>query len=528
DDTLNDPYLYGIYRGGDANSLHRLAVTKASNFNDKNVETGVAYHYAVVGVCPLGGESQITETRGIVADLDTDGDGTGDLVDWDDDGDGVTDHSDAFPLDPTETLDTDGDGIGNNGDGDDDNDGIPDASDAWPLLALNDIERIVEFINTTIATLDLDHLNSTMNEILARIETVRNDVSNLSSDINSMEGNLSASIDGLKNSLISKLDGLNSTLQAKFLNEIARVMGRLDSLEEFPRALIEGMWDDFNTTSASDTNNIINSIGALWDGVNLSLAGGVSEILHGMDGTEANLSDQVSQLRSYLKGEIDMDQQELLDRIGVVWGGLNTTLRDMDSAIHKRLVELEGNLTGDMSAMEDYIELRMGQLELYLEIVNSTLHHHLDTVETEVHDLRTEALGDLADISEHLNGMMEDMTGDHAEILAAIQSTNDLVTSMNDTSLSELRSGLTEIRDYLAGFNTTESLRRAEMLDELVAELDGVNASISHDLEQVDASLQLLGKLDTILSDIEEVDENLRTTEQGIEDDNSINMALSV
>ncbi len=57
---------------------------------------------------------------------DTDGDLICDLVDSDDDDDGVEDASDAFPLDPDETLDTDQDGIGNNADYDDDGDGYSD------------------------------------------------------------------------------------------------------------------------------------------------------------------------------------------------------------------------------------------------------------------------------------------------------------------------------------------------------------------------------------------------------------------
>jgi len=83
--------------------------------------------------------------------LNTDGqpDG-GNACDNDDDNDGVPDGSDAFPLDPTESVDTDNDGVGNNGDNcpsisnldqlntdgqpdggnacdnDDDNDGMPD------------------------------------------------------------------------------------------------------------------------------------------------------------------------------------------------------------------------------------------------------------------------------------------------------------------------------------------------------------------------------------------------------------------
>ena len=58
--------------------------------------------------------------------LDTDGDGIGDVCDEDDDDDGVPDSSDAFPLDRNESVDTDGDGIGDNSDLDDDADGIPD------------------------------------------------------------------------------------------------------------------------------------------------------------------------------------------------------------------------------------------------------------------------------------------------------------------------------------------------------------------------------------------------------------------
>ena len=53
-----------------------------------------------------------------------------DESDPDSDGDGVPDSTDAFPLDPTESVDTDGDGIGNNADPDDDNDGVTDTQEA--------------------------------------------------------------------------------------------------------------------------------------------------------------------------------------------------------------------------------------------------------------------------------------------------------------------------------------------------------------------------------------------------------------
>ncbi len=64
--------------------------------------------------------------------IDTDGDGAGDVCDDDIDGDGVNNEEDAFPNDTNETADYDGDGTGDNADSDDDNDGMNDTSDAFP------------------------------------------------------------------------------------------------------------------------------------------------------------------------------------------------------------------------------------------------------------------------------------------------------------------------------------------------------------------------------------------------------------
>lgn len=64
---------------------------------------------------------------------DSDLDRDADRFDNDDDNDGVTDFSDEFPLDPSESSDNDRDGIGDNGDPDDDNDGTPDVDDAYPF-----------------------------------------------------------------------------------------------------------------------------------------------------------------------------------------------------------------------------------------------------------------------------------------------------------------------------------------------------------------------------------------------------------
>jgi len=65
-----------------------------------------------------------------VSALSYDFDGDGVANDLDSDNDGVNDSSDAFPLDPFETVDYDGDGVGDNYDPDDDGDGWVDEAES--------------------------------------------------------------------------------------------------------------------------------------------------------------------------------------------------------------------------------------------------------------------------------------------------------------------------------------------------------------------------------------------------------------
>jgi uncharacterized delta-60 repeat protein len=142
----------------DSSDLFPLDPTKAGDGDGDGVE-------GLVDNCPSNANAD---------QLDTDGDGQGDVCDLDDDNDGVTDQFDYLPLNaaasadsdrdgfPTSwnascdlacqnnsglaldncpsqnnpsQLDTDGDGQGNACDTDDDNDGVADVADRFPLNA---------------------------------------------------------------------------------------------------------------------------------------------------------------------------------------------------------------------------------------------------------------------------------------------------------------------------------------------------------------------------------------------------------
>ena len=92
--------------------------------------------------CPLTSNNNQEDSDldgiGNACDSDNDNDGVSDAIEIamgtdplgeDSDGDGYGDGADAFPTDPLEWLDTDGNGVGNNTDADDDNDGYSDADE---------------------------------------------------------------------------------------------------------------------------------------------------------------------------------------------------------------------------------------------------------------------------------------------------------------------------------------------------------------------------------------------------------------
>jgi len=94
--------------------------------------------------------------------FDTDADDTPDGSDADIDGDGISNASDAFPLDDTESADLDNDGIGDGADLDDDGDGVPDAQDAY---AANAQESADSDSDGTPDTADADDDNDGLSDV---------------------------------------------------------------------------------------------------------------------------------------------------------------------------------------------------------------------------------------------------------------------------------------------------------------------------------------------------------------------------
>ncbi|MCD6382883.1 MAG: fibronectin type III domain-containing protein, partial [Thermoplasmata archaeon] len=556
----SDVQGYVIYRTGEGGSGNYNEIARVSSattsYVDNNVSVGRMYFYQVAAYDEVPNYSTSPEPVGMVADYDYDGDGIGDSFDRDDDNDGVEDLRDAFPYNSAEWADYDGDGIGDNADTDDDNDGIPDSSDAWPLLDINDIEATVDTIEQKI-----DNLNMTLEDVLDRVKDLQNDYSYFNTSavalfdelfhrLSRLEANLTSRLETVEGNLTSKIDGMNSTILA----ELQDVMDRIDSMDGSLRALIESMWADYNTTSASDTQSIINAVNTMWAGLNAThsadlatLIGKIEEMWSGINDTHdedlrtllekieemwngindthardlATLLLRIEELQAYLDGRLNLTREELINKTEEMWDSFNQTLSYVLNTIQTRLNELEGNMEDNFTAMREYIALRMDQLTIYLGIVNATLHYHLSEIEDEMEEFREVTLENLTAIMGYLHDLWQNNTEGREEILNAIEASNELMRNLNTQSMNELRMRLTEIMVYLDGFNTSEGRRHAEMLQSLINKLDEVNSSVQSHLDDIDATLVALQKLDRIIGDIENVDKRVVESKKDLKENDS-------
>jgi hypothetical protein len=401
----SDPYFYGIYRGAAPDKLYRLAATTASNYTDTNITAGATYYYSVTAVGPLGEESPIAPASGMVADLDTDGDGIGNMVDGDDDNDGTPDGQDRFSLNSTETVDTDFDGIGNNADMDDDNDGIPDVSDPEPQNPLNSVIHHLNYANAT-----LQNVQGTVNTLRTSIATMDGNLTALSTGFSAANISLTNLMNGLRTDIMAfnrsmqgRLDnvvvdmaGFNFSLQGKFGGVGANMSGLNSTMQDRLK--------DLNADIAGFNQSALDRMTTLGDAIAILAAQ--------LEGVNSTLNAEVSALSTEMdafRKEMHAGLQEILDLLILMNANLTGIGGDVASAndsVHSSLDTLDSRLAGQITDLSAMIR---------------------DLNATTVNEIRQQ-LGDLKSAMEATAG------NETGKIIAKIDSLNGLVGSFQSST----------------------------------------------------------------------------------------------
>lgn len=270
------------------------------------------------------------------------------------------------------------------------------------------------------------------------------------------------------------------------------------------------------------------SAGLLLDEIIIRMGRMESNLTSGLEGMNSSLQSIIAVGLSNVYSRLD-DVDSMLSGIDTGIVGLDADIEDIDRKLSGRLDDLELEMYHNISALKEYIELRTDQMDLYLKAVNASLHYHLDEIRNEMDSMRADILNDLGGILSYLEGMNRTGVADRKNIMDSQEAISRLIRDLNNATISELRSGISDLKDCLAVLNSSEAERHASTLSSLLAEIDLVNGTISDHISQVVTSLEALEKMDDIMNDLEVMDKNLNTNQDDLTtNDNGIKLMVMV
>ncbi len=377
-DSWNEPKTgYRVYRSTDGSDYVDVAFRGPSDrtYTDTNITYGRTYHYIIVTVDGDGYASFATAMASLVADRDTDLDGTGDLADWDDDGDGYVDGSDAFPLNSAEWLDTDLDGTGNNADTDDDNDGVLDTGDARPLDPVNGLWDDLRFMNTTLRS-----VQTLLNDAQAFLALMNSNLTALSGNLNAVNASLTRTMNDLGAALRTDVSGLNATLRSEITNARNSLTADIASVWD----LVDGVSGDLDGMNASLMKNLSEAEGRLradlaklsaaLDAVNASL----HQELAGLESDIAGFRQMMASNLATIYGRMDRQDANMsgyVAEVEAMLDGLNATslasMKNLLTELQTRTDLLDANLSSKVSDFRDKTMLRFDNVTRLMATLDS-------------------------------------------------------------------------------------------------------------------------------------------------------------
>ncbi|UCE37617.1 MAG: FG-GAP repeat protein [Thermoplasmata archaeon] len=474
DDTYDEPYFFGIYRGTEPNLLYRLIDTNASTYTDINVTPGVTYYYAVVAIGPLGGESPLSVLQSIVADVDTDGDTIGDNLDLDDDNDGWSDDMEiqcgTEPLNVLSMpIDTDGDSTPDIFDNDDDGDNVNDdveilcGSDPKDISSVPpdfDGDMVYDFYDTDDDDDGVpDHVDffpydssKWMNPALDLINNTINDIQNRVTNIQLDIIGMNASLDNLHDSMYD----LNQTL----LNEINDL-----------------------TQQLADANNSI--LSRIVDAETI-----IMENISSLNDT--NIISYLEYLNDTLFSDIQNQLVSITDDIIA-----------MDASVSDQLASLLDNITSDDGAFRAWLDLVLEAIDANLTATNNTLHTQLSDLDAYMAGFNDSIKNDIFGILDALTTHDQNTGQDHSDLQSQL---DEILQDLGELELGELKSKLSNLAQNVSYFN--ESI--AEDIWQVIQGIGYFEKNASHKLAAINSTLDDLAKLEQILTDLRNLDTELQ------------------
>ncbi|UCG70747.1 MAG: hypothetical protein JSV09_07020 [Thermoplasmata archaeon] len=251
------------------------------------------------------------------------------------------------------------------------------------------------------------------------------------------------------------------------------------------------IWSDTNTTTFDVVGK---SVQEQLDEINAS-------ILNSISGIEGNLLASIADVNASLTYDI----QNLLTSI-------TDDVAELNSSLSYQLTNLLNNMTTDNESLRTWLDLVLGALDTNLTDTRVVLETQLDDLGEYMagfnYSLKSDLGGIIADIQAHDS----DTGQNHSDINDKLNQL--LMGGIGAEGIAELKIMLTNLAQNLSEHN--QSI--ANDIIEVVYDIEDFETQTGQKLDNINSTLDDLAKLDSILADLDDLDQDLQAAQASIDD----------
>ncbi|MBU4032747.1 MAG: hypothetical protein KKD98_08130, partial [Candidatus Thermoplasmatota archaeon] len=329
---------------------------------------------------------------------------------------------------------------------------------------------------------DLNQTVGDMNNTLIDMNNTFNDFNSTFNDINSTFQNMNQTFEDIWNSFVNMEGNISSILE-----NITRMRADLVLM---------------NNTLFDIVNDIA--------GMNSSLSGLVNDLSSQLNAVNTSLHTSLTNLENNFLVELAgvnatlaLDIQNLLASVTDDLAGMNITLGG-------RLTMLEGNLSGNISDLSNWLDLMLHEMDANLTATNMTLHQHMADLEAMTTEFYNNLTADLLDVMGRFFAMETNLTLQHNALINSIALLSDAVDAQHNLTRTQILDRVNQtyaLLDSVDGNLTTHD----SDIQALLAALDALvqnQGNMTRD--------QLVANTTQILADVATVQSNITSHDTAI------------
>lgn len=235
------------------------------------------------------------------------------------------------------------------------------------------------------------------------------------------------------------------------------------------------------------------------DSLIIQLSGVNDSILNSISGIEGNILASLADVNASLTYDIQSSLASITDDVS----GMNTSLTD-------QLTNLLNQMTTDNNALRTWLDLVLVAIDANLTSTNNALQAQLSDLDAYIQgfndSIKSDIGGILSDLQSH-----DDITGqNHSDIKDKLDQL--LSGGIGAEGIEELKTMLTNLAANVSTYN--ESI--AQDIEGVVDEIDDFKTGTNQRLTTINSTLDDLAKLDSILTDLGELDQDLQAAQTSI------------